>query len=97
MSDQLVYNHEAIEAFVGKAKGLVGQLNDQRNTLKSQIGTLEGSWTGAAQQNMSAAFVDMGKDIDNLNGILEAVHQAVQKGSNDMQDLDKQLAGGWAV
>lgn len=89
------YEHESIDQAMSQLDGLVGQLDAERGDMKSRIDALNADWEGSASDEMHVAFQKIDKDISNLKEIMMHLHSTVRTGNNDMQGLDKQLAGGW--
>jgi WXG100 family type VII secretion target len=88
-------NTEAIKTAAGKFATQSVSLADLITAVGNDIAALEGLWTGPAASQFRDLMTEWHKDSNDIQMMLEAVANRVEKSGLGYEDLDTQIKNGF--
>lgn len=83
---------EELRAASARFQQQKGDLEGTLATMQQQISSLEGDWTGAAQQAFLTLMSQWTTDYNNMVSVLERVKQLLDAAATGFGDQDQQFA-----
>jgi early secretory antigenic target protein ESAT-6 len=94
--DQIKVSYAALDGLASGIKAQVSAIENELDTLKSQIQNLESLWQGAAGEGFQQTKTNWMSAAADLNSVLQRISIAVSQANEQYQQTESQNASAWS-
>jgi WXG100 family type VII secretion target len=92
MADQITYHYSSLQQSVDDIHNIVQNINNEIDDLASQAKTAMANWTMQGSQQYQQDVQKIQTDLDNNDGTLDQLSQAIGESATAFNDLDNKVA-----
>jgi 6 kDa early secretory antigenic target len=95
MSDRVLAEPAEMRASATRLEQAMDGIRGRIGDLESSLGTLQGQWTGAAQDAYTDAQTRWNTGMDTLAGLVGQIGEAMTTAATAIEHTDRQVAGSF--